>query len=97
MTLGVQQGDPLSPLLLNIAMDPLVKVFDRQSNGYKFGPKESDRIEPLCYADDNAVLTESPDEMNENLALIEKFCCKTGMRLNIKKSATLHVEVEATR
>lgn len=40
MTLGVKQGDPLSPLLLNIAMDLLVKVIDRQSNGYKFGPKE---------------------------------------------------------
>lgn len=27
--------------------------------------------------------------MNEHLALVEKFCCETGMRLNIKKSATL--------
>lgn len=47
MTLGVKQGDPPSPLLLNIAMDPLVKVIDRQSNGYKFGPNESDRIESI--------------------------------------------------
>lgn len=88
MTLGVKQGDPLSPLLLNIAMDPLVKVIDRQSNGYMFRPKESDRIESIYYAGDNVLMTEGPDEMNENPALIEKFCYKTGMRLNIKKAAT---------
>lgn len=26
----------------------------------------------MCYADDNALMTESPDEMNENLALVKK-------------------------
>lgn len=49
---------------------------------------KSDRIESICYSGDNVLMTEGPDEMNENLALIEKFCCKTGMELNIKRSAT---------
>lgn len=58
MTRGVKLGDPLSPLLFNIAMDPLLEVIGRQNNGYKFGPEEGDRIESLCYADDNALMTE---------------------------------------
>lgn len=97
MTRGVKQGDPLSPLLFNIAMDPLLEVIGRQNNGYKFGPEESDRIESLCYADDNALMTESPDEMNKNLALVEKFCGETGMRLNIKKSATFCITPSGSR
>lgn len=43
-------------------------------------------MESLCYADHNVLITEGPDEMNKNLAYVKKFCCETGMRLNIKKS-----------
>jgi hypothetical protein len=88
MTRGVKQGDPLSPLLFIIAMDPLLEYICQQGNGYKFGPEEGDRMGPLCYADDNALATGSPGEMNHNLALVDEFCSETGMRLNIKKSAT---------
>lgn len=77
MTRGVKQGVLLSTLLFNIAMGPLLEVIGRQNNGYKYGPKESDRIESLCYADDNALMTEGLDEMNKSLAYLEKFCCET--------------------
>lgn len=44
-------------------------------------------MESLCYADDNALCTNSPAEMNSNLEAVAAFCDQTGMRLNIKKSA----------
>lgn len=66
-------------------MDFLLEVIGRQNNGYKFGFEESDCIELLCYVDDNVLMIEGLDEMNENLVLVEKFCCEIGMRLNIKK------------
>lgn len=71
MTLGVKQGDPPSPLLLNIAMDPLVKVIDTQAMATSLDPKRS-----ICCACENVLMTEGPDEMNENLALIENFVAR---------------------
>jgi retron-type reverse transcriptase len=57
MTRGVKQGDPLSSLLFNIAMDPLLEKIDSQDNGYRFGQSEEDTISSFCYADDNALTT----------------------------------------
>lgn len=80
MTRGVKQGVLPSTLLFNIAMGPLLEVIGKQNNGYKYGPKESDRIESLCYADDNALMIEGLDEMNKSLAYLEKFCCETYIK-----------------
>ena len=97
ITRGVKQGDPWSPLLFNIAMDALLAEIAKQNNGYKFGPSPLDRIESLAYADDNALLTGSPEEMNVNLAIVQKFYKVTGMRLNVKKSAAFFIKPKGNK
>lgn len=92
MTRGVKQGDPLSPLLFNIAMDPLLCKISEQKNGYRFGPETDDNIEALCYADDNALTTGDPAAMQHNCGLVNDFCQETGMRLNVKKSAAFYIK-----
>jgi hypothetical protein len=96
MTRGVKQGDPLSPLLFNIAMDPLLEAISAQNNGYKWD-ESGLQLEALCYADDNGLLTEDPKDMQENLEVVNEFCRATGMKLNVKKSAGYDIKPSANR
>ena len=96
MTRGVKQGDPLSPLLFNVAMDPLLEAISAQNNGYKWD-ESGLQLEALCYADDNGLLTEDPKEMQSNLDVVNEFCEATGMRLNVKKSAGYDIQPSANR
>lgn len=94
MTRGVKQGDPLSPLLFNVAMDPLLEAISAQNNGFKWD-ESGLQLEALCYADDNGLLTEDPKDMQNNLDAVNEFCEATGMRLNVKKSAG-HAPIDHT-
>jgi hypothetical protein len=92
MTRRVKQGDPLSPLLFNIAMDPLLEAISAQKNGYKWD-ESGLHLEALCYADDNGLLIEDPKEMQINLDVVNEFCQATGMILNAKKSFVTPVQL----
>jgi hypothetical protein len=56
MTRGVKQGDPLSPLLFNVAMDRLLEAISAQNNGFKWD-ESGLQLEAICYADDNGLTT----------------------------------------
>jgi len=59
---GVPQGGPLSPLLANIALDPLDK--ELESRGHKFAR----------YADDFIVMVKSANAAKRVLAALIRFC-----------------------
>jgi retron-type reverse transcriptase len=49
MTRGVKQGDPLSTLLLNLAMDPLLEAILAQNNDYKWDESGLQLEARLCF------------------------------------------------
>ncbi|RUM43516.1 MAG: hypothetical protein DSY80_05495, partial [Desulfocapsa sp.] len=81
---GVKQGDPLSSILFNIALDPLLCAIQAQQNGFVF--KGDHRIEILGFSDDTALLTDNRNCMQRNLDLVDDFCFDTGLSLNVGKS-----------
>lgn len=81
---GVAQGSPLSPILFNIAMDPLFCLLESEGCGY--GRTRRERITSLAYADDTAVISDNRDGLAQNLKLVEKFCASTGLVINVRKS-----------
>jgi hypothetical protein len=80
---GVKQGDPLSPLLFNMVMDPLIR--DLQRKGFRIGGRE---IGALAFADDIVVLADSIEGAQANVDQVGRYMNKLGMTLNPQKSSS---------
>ncbi|KAF0688978.1 hypothetical protein As57867_019446, partial [Aphanomyces stellatus] len=84
---GVLQGDPLSPLLFVIALEPMCQLL-RQNPGY--GIKTGDTVHTGSYfADDYQLYAADEESLHRQLALVQSFCDKSGFRLNVDKTQIL--------
>ncbi|KAL2102388.1 hypothetical protein ACEWY4_001556 [Coilia grayii] len=82
-TRGVRQGDPLSPLLFNLAMDPLLCTLSTEGRGVSVG---GSNVAALAFADDLVLLSDSWGGMSHNLEITAAFCKLTGIRIQPEKS-----------
>uniref|UniRef100_A0A8C4NSX5 ribonuclease H n=1 Tax=Dicentrarchus labrax TaxID=13489 RepID=A0A8C4NSX5_DICLA len=82
LTRGVKQGDPLSPLLFNLAIDPLLRTLEKEGEGFHIG---AESVMSLAFADDLVLLSGSWAGMTTNLRILEEFCSLTGLRANPQK------------
>lgn len=81
---GVKQGDPLSPILFNMALEPLLRMIKNTKIGYRF--KNSDMIIGiLSYADDVLLLSNDIHEMGILLKELEKYCIWAEIDVNHNK------------
>ena len=84
---GVKQGCPLSPILFNLVMEPLIRAVDTiHSAGYTIG---NHTIRSLAYADDLCILTQSTSEMQEALQATQRASNWAGLTFNPRKCGTL--------
>ena len=79
---GVKQGAPMSPLLFNLALDPLIKTLSEHGKGYHLSGR---MLVTLAFADDLALVSDSWDGMAHNLRILDAFCELTGLRLSAPK------------
>uniref|UniRef100_A0A8C7GQZ2 Reverse transcriptase domain-containing protein n=1 Tax=Oncorhynchus kisutch TaxID=8019 RepID=A0A8C7GQZ2_ONCKI len=79
---GVKQGDPMSPLLFNLALDPMIETLERCGQGYQL---DDQQITTLAFADDLVLVSGSWDGMAHNILILEKFCRMTGLRIQPRK------------
>lgn len=80
---GVKQGDPLSPLLFNLALDPLLYLLDEHGEGVMMG--DGLKLTSMAYADDLVILSDSWTGMETNLMILETFTQLTGLAPNPAK------------
>uniref|UniRef100_W5NKD0 Reverse transcriptase domain-containing protein n=1 Tax=Lepisosteus oculatus TaxID=7918 RepID=W5NKD0_LEPOC len=78
---GVKQGDPLSPILFNLAMDPLINALEELGCGFKTA---AGNISTLAFADDLVLLSDNWEGM-KNINILEDFCAQTGLMVQAKK------------
>lgn len=79
---GVKQGDPLSPLLFNLALDPLIQGLECYGKGYTVAGLT---VTSLAFADDLVLIGGSWSDMAQNLRLLDEFFQTTSLRVNPRK------------
>jgi hypothetical protein len=81
---GLKQGDPLSPILYNLAFEPflLAIINDRQFHGYLMG---AERTKVLCYADDAMVFAHDPSDLSRLQIHMARYCSASNAKFNYDK------------
>ena len=84
---GTVQGDTLSPLLFLLAIDPLLAWLEAGGHEYGFSTSK-EKVGPLAYADDLAILAPSHEHLWQQAAKVARFNEYMGMESNFAPDKT---------
>lgn len=80
---GVRQGDPLSPKLFISVLENIFRNLNWKSKGIKVC---GSYLNHLRFADDIAVLAETPAELEEMICSLDRESSKVGLEMNADKT-----------
>jgi hypothetical protein len=90
-TRGVKQGCPLSPMLFNLFVEPLLRRLEEyDSSGIKFD-RTSTAINHLAYADDLTVFCRDPLGIKQLHGIVERYLAWVQISANINKCSLLAI------
>lgn len=83
---GVKQGCPLSPLLFDLCLEPLLRVIETHYSdlGYHLGDTNATKT-IQAYADDLILFSDNERNMNDLLKVVENFLSYSKLRINHNK------------
>ncbi|NWI48583.1 PO21 protein, partial [Picathartes gymnocephalus] len=74
---GVKQGIPMSPVLFNLTLDPLLCKLEIDGQGFQRGGL---KVKAMAFADALVLLSDSWDGMSDNIKILETICELTGFQ-----------------
>ena len=85
---GVPQGDPLSPLLFILMLQPLSDALASLPCGGASLPGGL-FLKDLLYADDIALLAETPEDLSAMLRVCQQWAAENGFTFSVEKSKVM--------
>ncbi|CAO3629834.1 unnamed protein product [Mucor hiemalis] len=86
---GLRQGDPMSPVLFNLAMEPLLLSIqqDNDISGYEFEHNGTlKRVKTLAYADDICTIITSVTDYNQVQLQLQRYSAVSNAKFNQSKT-----------
>ena len=87
---GILQGGTVSPILYNLATDPLLRVLESQP-GFAWGKDKFEGVSTLAFADDLALIADTREKAEVLLGIATRFYQDAGLKLNVGKCAALRL------
>ena len=84
---GVRQGDPISPMLYVLALEPLLRVLRKKTIGVEL---HGIRIHYNAYADDIATVSASVEDAENSVRIINEFVKVANAKINMDKCERIH-------
>ena len=97
VTRGVRQGDPISCILFDLAIEPLASNI-RKSNikGIEI-PNLDETAKVTMFADDTTVILAQNDNLNELMEILNKWCHVSGAKFNVEKTEIIPIGTDQYR
>lgn len=85
---GVKQGDPLSPLLFNLAIEPIIEHLSKETTGISLN---NDSVAVLAFADDVVLVAKDATEAQKQINYLNDYLTNIGMSISVSKCATFRI------
>jgi hypothetical protein len=97
VTRGVRQGDPISCLLFNIAIEPLANMIrNSELTGFRCLGRE-DRIITALFADNTTVCLSETDKYQDLVGILTTWCTASGAKFNGGKTKIIPIGTKTHR